>query len=124
MPIVYYAARANLYYLWQQHPDWSHAEFAAATGCSKEWVKKWLKRLREELAAGLSLEQVLQGHSRARKTAPAPRSALVVETILAMGDQPPEGLRRVPGPEAIRYYLERDSALQFLQVPLPSCKTI
>jgi transposase InsO family protein len=124
MPIAYYAARANLYYLWQQHPDWSHAQFAAALGCSQSWVDKWLKRLREELAAGERLEHVLQGHSRARKTPPPTTHPLVVETILSIRDQPPEGLRRVPGQEAIHYYLQRDPVLQFFQLPIPSCKTI
>jgi len=68
MPISYDAARANLYDLWQQHPSWSHAELAAALKCSKSWVAKWLKRFGEELAAGQRLDQVLQGHWRARKT--------------------------------------------------------
>jgi hypothetical protein len=124
MPISYYAARANLYYLWHQHPDWSHSEFAAALGCSTSWVEKWLKRIRCELAAGERLDHVLQGHSRARKTPPPTTHPLVVELILSMRDQPPEGLRRVPGQEAIRYYLERDPFLQFFQLPVPSCKTI
>ncbi len=124
MTIAYYAARANLYHLWQQHPNWKHAELAAALGYSKEWVKKWLKRLREELAAGLPVEQILQGHSRARKHPPVQTHPLVVEQVLAIRDQPPEGLRRVPGQEAIRYYLERDAVLQFFQLPVPSCKTI
>src|ERR1700704_6021542 len=115
MPISYYAARANLYYLWQQHPNWSHAEFAAALGCSTSWVDKWLKRLGEELTAGVPLEPILQGHSRARKTPPTPTHPLVVEQILSIRDQPPEGLRRVPGQEAIRYYLQRDPLLQFFQ---------
>ncbi|HEY6407963.1 MAG TPA: integrase core domain-containing protein [Ktedonobacteraceae bacterium] len=124
MLLSYAAARANLYHLWQQHPTWKHREFAAALGSSKDWVKKWLKRLREEQAAGVPLERVVQGHSRARQHAPAKVHPLVVEQILAIGDQPPEGLRRVPGQEAIRYYLERDPLLQFFQLPLPSCKTL
>jgi transposase InsO family protein len=124
MPISYYAARANLYYLWQQHPTWSHTELASALACSKSWVAKWLKRFGEELATGQRLDQVLQGHSRARKTPPTTTHPLVVEQILSIRDQPPEGLRRVPGQEAIRYYLERDPALQFFQLPVPSCKTI
>ena len=124
MPLSYYAARANLYYLWQQHPNWSHAQFAAALGCSTSWVDKWLKRFGQELSAGVPLEHVLQGHSRARKTLPTPTHPLVVEQILAFRDQPPEGLRRVPGQEAIRYYLQRDPLLQFFQFPVPSCKTI
>ena len=124
MLISYYAARANLYYVWQQHPQWSHAELAAALGFSQSWVEKWLKRFREELARGQRLEQVLQGHSRARQLPPTPTHPLVVEQILAIRDQPPEGLRRVPGQEAIRYYLERDPLLQFFELPIPSCKTI
>jgi hypothetical protein len=87
-------------------------------------VEKWLKRLRCELAAGERLDHILQGHSRARKTPSATTQPLVVEQILAIRDQPPEGLRRVPGPEAIHSYLERHPLLQFLQVPVPSCKTI
>jgi transposase InsO family protein len=124
MPLSYYAARANLYYLWHHHPHWSHAQFAAAVGCSMSWVAKWLTRLRDELSAGVPLEQVLQGHSRARKTPPTSTQPVVVEQILAVRDQPPEGLRRVPGQEAIRYYLQRDPLLQFFQLPVPSCKTI
>jgi biotin operon repressor len=124
MPISYSAARANLYYLSQQHPDWSHPELAAALGCSKSWVEKWLTRLREELAAGLRLERILQGHSRARKTPASQTHPLVIQQILAIRDQPPEGLRRVPGKVPIHYYLERDPALQFFQLPVPSCKTI
>jgi transposase InsO family protein len=124
MTLSYYAARANLSYLLHQHPDWTHTQFAAVLGYSKAWVKKWRARLREELAAGLPLEQIWQGHSRARKHLPPQTHPLVVEQILAIRDQPPEGLRRVPGQEAIHYSLERDPALQFFQLPVPSCKTI
>ncbi len=106
------------------HPNWSQAEFAAALDYSKAWVKKWRKRLREERAAGVPLEHILQGHSHARKTPPRKTHPLVVEQILSMRDQPPQGLRRVPGQEAIRYYLQHDPALQFFQMPLPSCRTI
>src|SRR5438046_2845532 len=124
MMISYYAARANLYHVWQHHPNWTHAEFAAALGYSQAWVKKWLKRLREEQAAGVPVEQIFQGHSRARKHLPTKTHPLVVAQILAIRDQPPEGLRRVPGQEAIRYYLQRDPALQFFQLSVPSCKTM
>lgn len=124
MPISYYAARANLHYLSQQHPDWSHVQLAAALGCSLSWVEKWLKRFRDELAVGERLEHILQGHSRARKTPSPTTPPLVVEQILAIRDQPPQGLRRVPGPEAIQYYLAREPLLQFFQMPVPSSKTI
>jgi hypothetical protein len=122
--ISYYGARANLYFLSQKHPDWSHQQLASALGCSKGWVKKWLKRLREELAQGIALDLILQGHSRARIHPPATVHPLAVESILHIRDQPPEGLRRVPGAEAIQYSLKRDPALQLFEVPLPSQKTI
>ena len=122
--VSYYAARANLYYLWQHHPEWSHTQLAVALGASQGWVKKWLSRFREELAQGVPLEHILQGHSRARKQPPARTDPLVVESILSLRDHPPEGLRRVPGQEAIQYYLKRDPALQLFQLPIPSCKTI
>jgi hypothetical protein len=124
MPLSSYAARANLSYLHQQHPNWSHAELATALGCSQSWVEKWLTRISSELAAGLPLEQVLQGHSRARKTPVSKTHPLVVQEILSIRDQPPEGLRRVPGKVPIHYDLERDPVLQFFQLPVPSCKTI
>ena len=95
MILSYYAARANLSALLPRHPDWSHAQFAATLSYSKAWVKKWLKRLREEQAAGVPVEQTLQGHSRARKHLPTKTHPLVVEQILAIRDQPPEGLRHV-----------------------------
>jgi transposase InsO family protein len=124
MPLFYYAARANLYHLWKLHPDWLQAEFASALGCSRGWVKKWLKRFREELSPLIPLQQVLQGHSSARKTPPAKTSSVVVQEVLSLRDQPPEGLRRVPGQEAIQYYLQRDPLLTFFHLPIPSCKTI
>lgn len=124
MLLSYYAARANLYYLWQLHPTWHHAQFAQALGSSIGWVKKWLKRMREERTQGLALEAILQGHSRARKHPPPHTSPVVVERILATRDAPPEGLRRVPGQDAIHYYLERDPVLTFFELPVPSCRTI
>lgn len=124
MALSYYAARANLYYLSQHHPEWGPTQLAAALSYSESWVKKWLKRLREELALDKPLEQILQGHSRARKQAPEKTHPVVVAEILSIRDRPPEGLRRTPGQEAIRYYLERSSLLQLLQLPVPSCKTI
>jgi hypothetical protein len=92
MTISYYAARANLYHLWQAHPDWSHDQFAAATGYSKGWVKKWLKRFRQEVRPQTPVEQVLRGHSRARKHPSPSTSELVVEQVLAIGEQPPRRL--------------------------------
>jgi transposase InsO family protein len=120
----YYADRANVYRLHQLHPHWTQQQLADALGRSPAWVKKWLKRFREEVAASMPVEQVCQGHSRARKHPPVKTHPLVVEQVLAIRDQPPEGLRRVPGQEAIHYYLQRDPLLQFFQMPIPSSRTI
>ncbi len=123
MTTSYYADRANLFRLERLHPSWTHQQLADALGRSRDWVKKWRKRLREEVAAGQLLEQVLGGHSRARKHPPSATDPRVEQRILAIRDEPPEGLRRVPGPEAILYYLPRDPDLQ--AVPLPrSSRTI
>ncbi len=63
MTTSYYADRANLSCLQQLHPDWSHQQLADALERSRDWAKKWRKRLREEVAAGKPSEEVLQGHS-------------------------------------------------------------
>jgi hypothetical protein len=42
---VYYAARANLQRLLQEHPDWTRSHLAQATGMSISWIDKWKKRL-------------------------------------------------------------------------------
>lgn len=120
----YITARTNLHVLCTKHPRWTHQQFATALGTSVGWVKKWLKRFRHELAVGIPLDQVLQGHSRARITPPVKTSYDVVTQILSIRDEPPEGLRRVPGPEAIQYYLRRDPLLLFLNEKVPSSKTI
>src|SRR5437763_3243057 len=103
MLLSYYAARANLYHLWQQHPQWDHASLAAALGSSKGWVKKWLKRFREAQAAGVPLADILPGHSRARKHPPVKPPALVAEQVLAIRDPRPPRARRVAGQPGLRY---------------------
>ncbi len=124
MTTSYYAERANLSRLQHLHPQWSHQQLADSLGRSREWVKKWRKRLREEVAADIPLEQVLQGHSRARKHAPGKTPIPVVQAILRIRDAPPEGLRRVPGPQAIAYYLGREAEQEPEPLPVPSCRTI
>ena len=108
MEAVYYAARANLRRLLTQYPTWTRQQYAQAVGMSLGWVKKWLKRLRE---APPNDEVVLRGQSRARKHPPERISQVVVDRIVEMRDQPPEGLQRTPGPKAILYYLPRDAEL-------------
>ena len=122
MEAVYYAARANLRRLVTQHPTWTRQQYAQAVGMSLGWVKKWIKRLRE---APPQDEAVLQGQSRARKRPPERISQVVVERVLELRDQPPEGLGRTPGPKALLYYLPRDAELAASGERLPrSSRTI
>src|SRR5947208_7146393 len=122
MEAVYYAARANLRRVLGQHPTWTRKQCAQAVGMSKGWVKKWVKRLRE---APPEDQAVLHSQSRARKHPPERLSEVVVDRILQMRDQPPEGLRRTPGPKALLYYLPRDAELAATGERLPrSSRTI
>jgi transposase InsO family protein len=122
MEAVYYAARANLRRLLAQNPSWTRQQYAQAVGMSLGWVKKWLKRLREAPAQD---ETVLQGQSRARKQPPERISQVVVERVIALRDQPPQGLGRTPGPKALLYYLPRDAELAASGERLPrSSRTI
>jgi transposase InsO family protein len=122
MEAVYYAARANLRRVLNQHPNWTRQQYAQAVGMSAGWVKKWKKRLRE---APPEDEAVLHSQSRARQHPPERISQVVVDRILQMRDQPPEGLGRTPGPKALLYYLPRDGELASTGERLPrSSRTI
>ena len=63
---------------------------------------------------------MLHSRSRARKHPPEGISPTVIERILQMRDEPPEGLQRTPGPKAILYYLPRDEQLQGERLPRSS----
>ena len=122
MEAVYYAARANLRRLLSQYPTWTRQQYAQAVGMSLGWVKKWRKRLQE---AAPDDDIVLQGQSRARKHPPERLSQTVIDRILELRDQPPEGLGRTPGPKALLYYLPRDAQLAASGQRLPrSSRTI
>jgi transcriptional regulator with XRE-family HTH domain len=111
-----------LRWLSRQHPEWSQEELAAAVGRSRSWVAKWLARFKEAAPDDLA---VLHARSRARHTPPSSTPQALVERILAIREDPPDHLRRVPGPKAILYYLPRDEQAQALGVSLPrSTRTI
>jgi transposase InsO family protein len=121
MEAQWLADRTTLRTLLRTQPRWTLRDFADAIGRSLTWVKKWIKRLR----AAPEDPSSVQSRSRARKQPPAPISAVVVERILAIRDDPPGGLRRVPGPRTIRYYLEQDHELRAQGLRLPrSTRTI
>jgi transposase InsO family protein len=117
MEAVYYAARANLRRLMRLHPQWTHQHYAQAVGMSRGWVKKWKQRLQEAEPAD---ERVLHSRSRARKHPPERISQAVIDRIIQMRDEPPEDLRRTPGPKALLYYLPRDEQVQGERLPRSS----
>jgi hypothetical protein len=115
----YLADRAQLRHLLRQQPSWTKREYAEAVGRSVAWVKKWIKRLRAApMDAG-----VLRSRSRAHHGPYPTYAAAVIERILDIRAQPPEHLRRIPGPRAILYYLQRDTALQAAGHRLPRSPT-
>ena len=96
--------RARLWHLQQDHPEWTHPQFAQELGRSLTWVKKWRYRFKTVDPAD---EDKFKSRSRRPKSAGSPLEPAVVQRILAIRDQPPEGLNRTPGPLAIKYYLHK-----------------
>src|SRR6266567_4714410 len=116
------AKRAALRWLVERHPQWTQQELAAALRMSRSWVSKWLQRLRQ---ADPHDVMALHSRSRARHTPPASIASqpAVVQRILEIRAAPPENLQRVPGPEAILYYVHRDPTLKDARVRLPRSQT-
>ena len=126
MSTSYYADRLNLYHLMKRHPEWTQPQLAQALGRSTSWVYKWQQRF-AELTSGeaVAVESIAQGQSRARRHPPQRVDARIEAVILAIRDEPPEGLRRTPGPKAILYYLPRQLTLWESDLRLPtSTRTI
>lgn len=116
------AKRAALRWLAKPHPEWTYQDLADALSMSRSWVSKWFQRLRQADPADVA---ALHSHSRARHTPSVSiaSQAAVMQRILEMRESPPENLQRVPGPEAILYYLHRDPELQKAGVRLPRSQT-
>ena len=109
--------RARLRMLHQQHPDWSYPQLAQHLSRSISWVKKWSKRLKTAVPED---QTVLKSQSRRPKHPPPSIEPIVVERILAIRDQPPDGLQRTPGPVAIKYYLHKMEKTAPLDCYLPT----
>jgi transposase InsO family protein len=109
--------RARLWRLQQDHPDWTHPQVAQELGRSLTWVKKWRKRFKTVDPAA---EDKFKSRSRRPKSAGSPVEPAVVKRILAIRDQPPEGLNRTPGPLAIKYYLHKQEQTEPLGGYLPT----
>lgn len=113
--------RQRLRDLLQETPALTYAEMGVQVGRSLGWVKKWVPRLRVDL----NDNRLLERRRSPRRYGQPSRSPLVVEKILAIRDEPPDQLRRTPGPRAILYYLNHDPDLQQAGIRLPrSTRTI
>ena len=75
------ATRAKLRTLLSLHPDWSHSRLALETARSLNWVKDWLKRLREADPAD---QTVLWGKSHAPHTPPPPPDPMLLDRLLEL----------------------------------------
>ncbi len=68
---------------------------------------------------------MLCGLSRAPHHPPTRLNPQVVDRLLEIRDDPPEGLSRTPGPKAILYYVSRDETLKGKELRLPkSTRTV
>lgn len=114
--------RQQLYYLRQSQPNWSKVRLAQEVGGSYSWTKKWCQRFEQRQGED---DDLFQSQSRARHNPPPPIDQEVVLEIIKIRDDPPEGLRRTPGPLTIQYYLERSESLSEALKAKPPCpKTI
>jgi hypothetical protein len=86
--------------------------------CHARGKAGWLRRLRQ---ADPTNVLALHSRSRARQSPPFSIASqpVVVQRILEIRMEPPENLQRVPGPEAILYFVHRDPALKAAGVRLP-----
>jgi hypothetical protein len=116
------AQRCALFSLSRRHPEWTNAELAATVGRSESWVNTWGARLKQAPSTDLTL---FQSRSHARHTPPPTTPQPVVERILELRDEPPNHLRRVPGPRTILALLHSDPEALALALPLPrSSRTV
>lgn len=113
--------RQRLRELLRENPSRPYRELAEETHCSLSWVKKWAVRLRHDLTQ----DALLKRRHAPRAYAQPSRSSLVVQKILDIRDHPPANLRRVPGPQAILYFLRQDPQLAATSTRLPqSTRTV
>lgn len=110
-------ARVKLYDLRQQNPHRTHDELALEVGYSTSWVGKWLNRFN---SVDPDDPSIFLSRSRARRTSGKQVTTVVEDAIVEIRDNPPEGLRRIPGPQTILYYLHKRKDLQEAGYYLPT----
>lgn len=110
------ADRTELRRLLHNHPTWANRDYADALHRSVSWVQKWRKRI----VSAPDDDNVLQSQSRARHNPPPTVCEEAEACVLHFRQEPPDGLRRVPGPVTILAYLKRYRHLIPDHIRLPS----
>lgn len=116
--VAWLIGRVKLYELWRENPQRKRSELAEAVGFSLSWVEKWLGRFRQ-VEPGEEDISLFLSQSRARHNTNKKVSKEVETAIVEIRDNPPENLRRVPGPLAILYYLGKRQDLKEAGYYLP-----
>ena len=125
MEVDYVGKRAHLFHLLHQHPDWTLQQYADAVGCSQSMVCTWRQRFREAETQGRLDASIFFSRSRAPHHRPPRIDEEVKERVQEIRLDPPNNLKRTPGPVAILYYLHRDQTLLAKGTRLPrSSRTI
>ncbi len=119
--IELFTKRATLRHLMQGHLNWTNAALAQEVEMSEAWVSKWRSRL---IDVEMSDSSVLWSQSRRPKTIHRKVTPELEAKVLAIRDDPPDGLQRTPGCEAIHYYLEKSAEVKAGELPLVCPKTI
>ena len=121
MEEVWLTNRQRLRDCLRENKHHSYRELAQATGGSLSWVKKWVPRLRPDLTN----DALLHRQASPRHYTQPSRSPEVIEKILDIRDHPPANLQRVPGPQAILYFLRQAQPFTTPPVRLPkSTRTV
>ena len=123
MEAIFVRDRVHLWDLRGRHPDWTHRQLGEAVERSRTWVKKWLRRFKTHPPE--DHPDVFFSRSRAPHQPRHKVTTRVRERILAIRDNPPENLRRRPGPVTILYFLHRQTGWSEEEPDLPtSSRTI
>jgi transposase InsO family protein len=113
--------RNRLRQLLKAHPEWTGKQLAQEVDMSEGWVKKWRGRLK---SAEPGDYRVLWSQSRRPKRVQGKVTPALEVIVLSIRDDPPDGLQRTPGCDAIHYYLQNAPEVKRGEVPLICPKTI
>ena len=121
MEVEWIAARAHLRHLMGKHPDWTISQFQRQIkqdiGYCFEWTRKWCHRLKDGDPHDFT---ILLSQSRRRKTPYDSISEEVEAKIIHYRDTLSKEYNRPVGPKNIRYQLQNDEHLRWLNVRIPT----